>query len=774
MAKIRFENGTVVNFDGNPTPQDVDFVAKQIGITPSSSQPSIEQQKQQRISQGLPVSVKSDRAEPTMAGNIIRGIAKPFAKAGVSIGGVTQGISDLAKSVPTQDTELLKKSKQELERKMQEGVKTNYLGTVYPIGAGVTKEGEHFTPTSGDFGKSLLSTVGTGLELASNIPIAKGAQLGVQGLRTGLRGVVKSALPAAIEGGVGGTLAGTGEALQRGAPIEEALTQGAIGGATGFAGGGALGVGGNVAGRAVNRLRGISNISNRITPKLNPDEAVGQIIQGSKKDIQLGLKALKSIDTQSIKTFDELNTAFEQRIPQLADIVDNELLKDTTLYKLDDLASSLETKSGVNVSQNFVEDSLKHLSEFYESIGDMASKADIDFTIAKAQTEGLTRKEVNDIARVYGSEFGNKAFNKIGDPLTSVNAQKFENTRKGLKSVARQGIGGQEAKEADELISAIYNTKRLVEKNIEAVNKLRQKIQGRGLVEKAGYLLSKYADILTGGGIRGIVGGILPRGVGYKTMNAIDIEEALVKNLKTIQKAIDSKSDVATINSIMRLNQSIPRNAIEPKTSTNNIPQKPPTSPAIISNANNTVPATSLGNNSVIPPTIPSLPVKKKLPAKPSLSKEVDNLTKEARKYKSAEEFVKAQADKQIEELIKESGTGTVKIYHGTDVESANLIKKSGLFKSSENQPSFFTKSKKEALEYARNKSKYRGKEPEVMEIEVPKWAITKNNAGEIETHLGVPLYREFGNVYRPKDEELLRAFGKPQLTDIWNKANGK
>jgi hypothetical protein len=33
MAKIRFSNGTVVNFNGNPTPQDVEEVAAQMGRT---------------------------------------------------------------------------------------------------------------------------------------------------------------------------------------------------------------------------------------------------------------------------------------------------------------------------------------------------------------------------------------------------------------------------------------------------------------------------------------------------------------------------------------------------------------------------------------------------------------------------------------------------------------------------------------------------------------------------------------------------------------------
>jgi hypothetical protein len=37
MAKIRFEDGTIVNFNGTPTPADVDYVAKQLKIKPQNT-----------------------------------------------------------------------------------------------------------------------------------------------------------------------------------------------------------------------------------------------------------------------------------------------------------------------------------------------------------------------------------------------------------------------------------------------------------------------------------------------------------------------------------------------------------------------------------------------------------------------------------------------------------------------------------------------------------------------------------------------------------------
>ena len=139
---------------------------------------------------------------------------------------------------------------------------------------------------------------------------------------------------------------------------------------------------------------------------------------------------------------------------------------------------------------------------------------------------------------IKGAKEREKAFGKTGEALTSVNAQRFENTRKALKEVARKGMEGKKAKALDESITDIYRVQDLVKKNAEAVNKLNQKIQERGLLERVGYYASKTLDMATGGSLRGVFGGLLPRGVGYKVMNALDLEKALQRNLEIIQRAI--------------------------------------------------------------------------------------------------------------------------------------------------------------------------------------------------------------------------------------------
>jgi len=287
----------------------------------------------------------------------------------------------------------------------------------------------------------------------------------------------------------------------------------------------------------------LSKAKDLIEPKKTPEQALGQISQGKVEDIKPVQNALESIDTSGVETFKDLQGRIKASIPEYARRVDAELLKDTGIYKLKDLAIKRQTAGGRIVSTDYVTKALTDLAELHRKIGDKVSEGNTKEILAKAKKEGLNRYEVNNISRQYGIEFGSKAFNKMGDPLTSVNAQAFENTRSGLKLVAREGLGGTEAKALDKKLSDLYDTQKLIDANVEAVNKLKQKINERGLIEKAGYLLAKYGDMLTGGSIRGFVGGLLPRGAGYKVMNALDVELALRKNLDIVERAFKAKTD---------------------------------------------------------------------------------------------------------------------------------------------------------------------------------------------------------------------------------------
>jgi len=312
---------------------------------------------------------------------------------------------------------------------------------------------------------------------------------------------------------------------------------------------------------------GESFVSKLDTPKQTPLQATGQVLQGTPKDIKSGVKAISIIDNvDNIKTYKDLGSAIKGKITSLAKQVDTDLSSDTAKTALKDLTITAKTNLGKVVKSEPVKNALNQLDELYTKIGDVLESANIKELISKAKKEGLTRLEINELAKKYGREFGDKAFGKTGEALTSVNAKMFENTRKALKEISRKGIKGADAQLADEAMSNLYNLDRLVQKNINAVAKLEQRIQGRGLLEKLGHSVSKYADVLTGGSIRGFVGGLLPRGAGYKTLNALDIESLLNKNLKIIKEAIESKSDDEIINILKKLDTKKPA---LPKTSIN-------------------------------------------------------------------------------------------------------------------------------------------------------------------------------------------------------------
>ena len=300
----------------------------------------------------------------------------------------------------------------------------------------------------------------------------------------------------------------------------------------------------------------VDKSGNIIRPKPpTPTQAVAQIIQGETKDIPEAIKAFSKLNMKGVKTYEDLSGKISSKIDELATKVTEDLGQDTTKLKLQQLATPVKV-NGKNVYYNYVRDAISDLKDVYSKAKDIPALEKIikiEKSIDPKTGTGITRQDVNNLAKEYGIEFKNRAFNKVGDALTGTSAQAFENTREGLKTVARLGIKGKAAQIADKQISRLYNVNRLVKNNVEAVNKLKQRIQERGLAEKIGYTVAKYGDVLTGGSLRGFVGGLLPRGAGYKIMNALDLEKALERNLDIIQKAVKSKSDAEFIKIIKTL-----------------------------------------------------------------------------------------------------------------------------------------------------------------------------------------------------------------------------
>lgn len=122
----------------------------------------------------------------------------------------------------------------------------------------------------------------------------------------------------------------------------------------------------------------------------------------------------------------------------------------------------------------------------------------------------------------------------------------------------------------------------------------------------------------------------------------------------------------------------------------------------------------------------------------------------------SKKEKNKQELSSIISKLKKERGEGFITLYHGTDIDSFNKINNSNNF--GHEGISFLTNSKKEAKEYANNKTKYRGKkEGKVIEIKLPKWAIKKNKAtGEFETEFELKKKNE---IWLPTEKSILKKY---------------
>lgn len=285
--------------------------------------------------------------------------------------------------------------------------------------------------------------------------------------------------------------------------------------------------------------------------KTNTDVVKRITTGGEIADIPLAEKAFNSIDTTGVTTRQELSTRLKKGLDKQIAEVDDWLSKDPRELSLDDYAIRETNNAGQEVKTDMISEAFNNLDEIYAMTGDSLSRSNLNLIKQKALTQGLTHQEVNNIARMYSEEFGAKAFNKVGDPLTSVTAQKFENVRKALKKASRGGLGyGKEAQQADFLYHAIENTKRIIDKGAEGVNKLEARLKDYNVLQKLSRNAVKFLNTITGGGLKAGIEALGVSNVGNKIDNWVDLEKSLKSDLEFLKKANTVKSDSAFIKFI--------------------------------------------------------------------------------------------------------------------------------------------------------------------------------------------------------------------------------
>lgn len=363
--------------------------------------------------------------------------------------------------------------------------------------------------------------LGTTLLGAGSLPGIVQAPGIVQGIKTGAK-------IGAGFGAVGNVAQGLKNNDSSGELLKQGIAGAAIGGATG-------GVLGGVAG-------GASDVLTKFTAKPQTAEDIaGMIAQGTKSDQKIVSKVLSSIDTTEVNRYEDLSKLLDTKATNIRSGLDLALDTDTRQFKLVDLTNKNKA--------NYVEQALKQLKDYYKKTNAVDEYNNIVTLQKKALNDGLTVRDINNIARLHGKDLN--AYNVNGQLASGLTKQAAENTRKGLKSTARTLFDNPIFEAADQQLSQLIKTKSLIDDVAANVTKLQQKVTERGFGENIGRLVFQVADKLTGGGLKGFIQSFVPRGEGLKTMNALDLERTLTKNLSLLEKLNEPNIKLPQIEKIL-------------------------------------------------------------------------------------------------------------------------------------------------------------------------------------------------------------------------------
>lgn len=357
------------------------------------------------------------------------------------------------------------------------------------------------------------------------------------------------------------------------------------------------GEGARVATEAINPILEASKASRIASDAKAVDNLAGQIIQGTTKDIAKAKSALGNIVTTGIKTYKDLASVLTDKISTISNKLDETLATNTETKPLADLTHTFKVGES-DISHNYVQDALDQLKSHYQATNDVAGLEKITQLETKAGSEGLTVKEVNDLAKEHGNTIN--AFNANGQAASGLTKQAAENTRTGIKATAREMFGNNPVfKAADSQLTNLIRTRDLVSNVAENVNKLQQKIQARGLGEKVGRLVGEVMNVVGLNSPKGFIEYFLGRGTGLKTLNALDLEKGLARNLKNLQGALAPGATEADVESHLQqiIDDAHTSKSGTPKISSQSLDNASKGSPTTMQNADNAS-QTSMNANS--------------------------------------------------------------------------------------------------------------------------------------------------------------------------------
>lgn len=307
-------------------------------------------------------------------------------------------------------------------------------------------------------------------------------------------------------------------------------------------------------------VSGTKGVIGKVAPTETLDTTAGKVLQGKSKDVESGKNAITLLDKpETIKTYKDLNSSASSKIKDLATKQDVILSKDKTTHPIDNF-EKITGEGNSQVKTNYVKQAIDNLKELYTNTSDAKGLSEIKTLEEKVygisdklgnltkEPVGLTVKEVNQLARDYGSEFSSKAFGKTGEPLTSVNATKFENIRSGLKNTARDLLPSKESQQLDSQMTDLYGLRDSAKTMAEKVNTLTQRLKQVNILQKIGGTVGKALRVTGIGDLAGKLLGI-DKVPGASTLNAVELEQMLSKNIARINAAL-TKDDAGFVSSI--------------------------------------------------------------------------------------------------------------------------------------------------------------------------------------------------------------------------------
>lgn len=388
---------------------------------------------------------------------------------------------------------------------------------------------------------------------------AETISLGIGGsgvAKAGVKGLIKEG---AISGAKAGALYGGGSAMEEGKGVGGIVKDTAIGGLSGGVLGGVVGGAVPASLKAVNAVRNL-HVERATRAAGEFDELAGKILQGTPEDIESARKVLSEIDARGVKTYQDLGEVLDNKIEVISGKLDEALDTEPYVKSLDELAVTKKV-GDAEISHNFVQDALKQMDDFYTKVNDIEGKARVQQLLAKAQKDGLSIREINDLAREHGRKLN--GFNANGELASGLSKVAAENTRKGLKETARRQFNSPLFKEADTELSKLIGVRDNISRMELAVNKAKQKIRSPKLMERVGSLFEKALNIGTLGTSRGFLqaAGKAMGNVGNPMkLDPIALEKILAKNLARLQKIADS--DLPEDQIIAKLEQFLAENGV--------------------------------------------------------------------------------------------------------------------------------------------------------------------------------------------------------------------